>query len=214
MPVMDNMVFHQVLFDQLEYTNSRDGAGLAWDITGWVGTDYNRLWVKTEGERRGGRTEDGRLEILWSRPVEAFWDFQAGIRRDFGEGPKRNWLAIGLQGVSPYWFDVEAMAYLGSSGRTALRLSAEYELALTQRTFLTPEVEASFYGKSDPDRDIGSGLSEVGFGLRLRHEIRRELAPYIGVTWNRRVGRTANLVRAAGERALERQFVAGVRFWF
>lgn len=215
MPVSDNMIAHQVLIDQLEYTRSRGGGnGLAWDAQGWVGRDYNRLWIKTEGERQGGRTEDGRLEVLWGRPVAAFWDLQAGVRRDFGEGPKRNWLALGVQGVAPYWFDTEVTAYLGASGRTALRLAAEYQFVLAQRTFLAPEIEANLYGKSDRARGIGSGLSDVTVGLRLRHEIRRELAPYIGVNWSRRFGETADLARAAGSGATERQFVAGVRVWF
>lgn len=215
MPVSDNMVFYQVLFDQVEYTRSRrGGSGLAWDVQGWVGTDYNRLWVKSEGERQGGKTEDGRLEFLYSKPVAAFWDVQAGLRHDFGQGPRRDWLAVGVQGIAPYWFDVEATAYVGNSGRTALRLNAEYQFVLTQRTFLVPEVEANFYGKSDAARGIGSGLSDVSFGLRLRHEIRREFAPYIGVNFKRRIGDTASLARAAGEPVNDSQLVLGVRAWF
>lgn len=214
-PVSDNMVFYQVLFDQLEYTKSRrGGSGLAWDAQGWVGQDYNRLWIKTEGERAGGTTEDGRLELLYSRPVAAFWDVQAGVRHDFGTGPRRNWLAFGLQGVAPYWFDVEATAYVGSAGRTALRLKTEYQFVLTQRTFLTPSFDANFYGKSDPGRGIGSGFSDASFGIRLRHEIRREFAPYIGVNWKRRFGNTADMARSAGESVSDRQFVVGVRAWF
>lgn len=214
-PVSDNMITSQFLFDQLEYRRSRDGtSALTWDFQGRVGTDYHRLWIKSEGEREEGRTQDGRLEFLYSRPVAAFWDLQAGIRRDFGEGPKRNWFALGVQGVAPYWFDVEGTFYVGSSGRTALRLNAEYQVVLTQRTFLTPEVQANFYGKSDPARGIGSGLSDVELGIRLRHEIRRELAPYIGVNLKRRLGRTADIARAAGDNVFERQIVAGVRLWY
>ena len=215
MPVSDNMVFHQILFDELEYRRSRHGgSGLAWDAQGWVGRDYNRLWIKSEGERQGGKTEDARLELLYSRPVAAFWDLQAGLRHDFGEGPRRNWLALGIQGLAPYWFDVEATAYIGNSGRTALRLTTEYQFVLTQRTFLAPELEANVYGKSDRERGIGSGLSDVSFGLRLRHEIRREFAPYVGVNWTRRFGGTADLARAAGEPVQQRQLVLGVRAWF
>lgn len=215
MPVSDNMIFHQVLLDQVEYTRTRHGgSGLAWDVQGWVGRDYNRLWIKSEGERQGGRTEDARLELLWSKPVAAFWDLQAGVRHDFGEGPSRNWFAFGIQGVAPYWFDVEATAYVGSSGRAALRLKTEYDFVLTQRTFLVPEVEANLYSKSDRERGIGSGLSDLSFGLRLRHEIRREFAPYIGVTWTHRFGNTADLARAAGQSTTERQLVVGVRSWF
>ncbi|MDP3493481.1 MAG: copper resistance protein B, partial [Hyphomonadaceae bacterium] len=214
-PVSDNMITSQFLFDQLEYRRSRNGtSALTWDFQGRVGTDYHRLWIKSEGERQGSRTQDGRLEFLYSRPVDAFWDLQAGVRRDFGEGSNRNWLALGVQGVAPYWFDVEGTFYVGSGGRTALRLNAEYQFVLTQRTFLTPEVQTNFYGKTDPARGIGSGVSDVELGIRLRHEIRREFAPYVGVNWKRRLGRTADMARAAGESVSERQLVAGVRFWF
>lgn len=215
MPVSDNMTFYQVLLDQVEYTRTRHGgSGLAWDVQGWVEKDYNRLWVKSEGERHGGRTEDARLELLYSRLVAAFWVLQGGVRHDFGQGPSRNWLALGIQGVAPYWFDVEATGYVGSSGRTALRLKTEYEVVLTQRTFLPPELEDNFYGQSDPLRGIGSGLSDASFGLRLRHELRREFAPYIGVNWTRRFGGTAGLARAAGDSVTHPQLVVGVRSWF
>lgn len=214
MPVSDQMVFHQVLVDELEYVRGKDARGLAWDAQGWIGRDDNRLWVKTEGERTGGRTRDASVQALWSRPVAAFWDFQAGVRHDFGEGARRNWLAVGVQGIAPYWFDVQATAFVAPSGRTAARLKAEYQFVLTQRTFLTPEVEANLYGRSDPKQRVGAGLSDMSVGLRLRHELRREISPYIGVTFNRRFGGTADYARQANERVSERQLVAGVRVWF
>jgi copper resistance protein B len=214
-PVKDNTIFHQVLINQLEHTRARrGGTGLAWDVHAWAGTDNHRLWFKSEGERTGGTTEDGRYELLWSRPVSAFWDLQAGLRRDFSEGPRRSWLAFGLQGIAPYWFDIEATAYVGPAGRTAMRIQGEYQWLLTQRTFLVPEVEVNLHGRSDPARGIGSGLSDVTLGVRLRHEIRREFAPYIGVSWTGRFGRTAELARAAAEPVREWQWVAGVRVWF
>ena len=215
MPVSDNMIFHQVLLDQVEYTQTRHGgSGVAWNVQGWIGRDYDRLWVKSEGEHQDGRTEDARVELLWSKPVAAFWDLQAGLRHDFGEGPARNWLGVGVQGVAPYWFDVEATAYVGGSGRAALRLKTDYEIVLSQRTYLVPEIEANLYSKSDPERGIGSGLSDLSFGVRLRHEIRREFAPYIGVNWKHRFGGTADLARAAGGRSTDQQLVVGVRAWF
>ena len=214
MPAMDDMVSYQVLLDQLEYTNSRRGNGVGWDVQGWVGRDYNRLWLKSEGARRDGRTEDGRLELLWSKPVAAFWDVQAGVRRDFGSGPMRNWLALGIQGLAPYWFDVEATAYVGNSGRAALRVDTKYDLRLTQRTYLTPRLEANLYSRADPERALGSGLADATFGVRLRHEFRREFAPYVGVVWNHRFAGTAEQARAAGAPVTERQWVAGVRAWF
>lgn len=214
MPVSDNMVFHQVLIDQLEYVRSRGRGGLAWDAQAWVGRDYNRLWVKTEGERVEGQTIDASLELLWSKPVAAFWDVQAGLRHDFGQGPARQWLALGIQGIAPYWFDVQGSVYFGSSGRAALRLKTEYQFVLTQRTFLVPELELNAYSRSDPEREIGAGLSNASFGLRLRHEFRREFAPYVGVNWLHHFGRTAQLVRAAGDPVTRHQWVAGVRMWF
>lgn len=213
MAMADDEVFSMVLFDQLEYVRGRENEGLAWDAQAWVGKDYNKLWLKTEGERLAGRS-NGRVEALWSRAVAAFWDAQLGIRHDFGSGPTRQWLAVGVQGIAPYWFDIDVAAYIGPSGRTAARINAEYSFRLTQVAFLTPEVEVNAYGKDDRERGIGSGLSDAQFGLRLRYEIRREIAPYIGVTWGRKLGQTADLARQAGESPIERQVVAGVRIWF
>lgn len=213
-PVSDNLRFYQILLDQLEYVHTRDGTGVAWDFQGWGGTDRNRLWVKTEGQRLGGRTDDASVQALWSRPVAAFFDAQGGVRHDFGRGAKRDWIAFGFQGIAPYQFDLEATAFVGQSGRTAARFKAQYALVIAQRTFLTPEFEANAYGKTDRQRGLGSGLSDVSFGLRLRHELRREFAPYIGVSWNRRIGQTAALARIASEPVSELQILAGVRIWF
>lgn len=214
MAASDNMVFSQVLVNRLESTHAKAGSGMDWDVEGWVGRDYNRLWVKSEGARRGGRTEDGRLELLWSKPVAAFWDVQAGVRHDFGSGPTRDWLAVGVEGIAPYWLHVDAAAYVGNSGRAALRLETRYDARLTQRTFLEPRVEANLYSRADPERGLGSGLSDASFGLRLRHEFAREFAPYVGVVWNRRFAGTADQARASGAPSTERQWVAGVRVWF
>lgn len=213
-PVSDNMPYRQILVDQLEYVDTRRGNGWAWDAQGFAGRDLNKLWVKTEGQRIAGKTEGARVEALWSRAIAAFWDLQLGVRHDFAQGPSRQWLAVGVQGLAPWWFDVEATAYLGPSGRTAARLKAEYSLPLTQRVFLAPRIEADLFGKADPQRNIGSGLSEIAFGLRLRYEIRREFAPYLGIGWTHRAGQTAALPRHPDEPATLRRVVAGVRFWF
>jgi copper resistance protein B len=151
---------------------------------------------------------------LWDRIFSRWWSWQAGVRHDFGNGPSRNWLALGVQGLAPYWFDIEATAYVGDAGRTAARLQAEYELLFTQRLILQPEFELNAYGKDDPERQIGAGLSDLQLALRLRCEIRREFAPYVGIVWQRSLGKTADLVRAAGEDPSVLQMVAGVRFWF
>ncbi len=152
--------------------------------------------------------------MLWGHAIAAYWDTQLGVRYDSGEGPNRSWLAFGVQGLAPYSFEVEATAYLGDSGRSALRLDASYELLITQKLILQPRIEANIYGKRDPDRRLGSGLSDVSAALRLRYEFRRELAPYIGIEWVRKYGETGDLTRAAGEDANDTRFVAGLRFWF
>jgi len=204
----------RALFDQLEWRHTSQGDAAVWEAEGWYGGDYNKLWVKSEGERVGGSTEDARVEIFWDRIATRWWSLQAGAREDFGSGPPRTWAALGVQGLAPYWFNVEATFYVGEQGRTAARLKTEYDLLLTQRLVLQPEAEANLYGKSDPAREIGSGLSDLDIGLRLRYEIRREMAPYIGVAWTRRFGRAADLVRAEGGSASDAQFVAGLRAWF
>ena len=140
--------------------------------------------------------------------------YAAGLRYDSGIAPDRKWLAVGVQGLAPYWFEVDAAAYIGEQGRTALRLSAEYELLLTQKLVLQPRVEANFYGQRDAARELGAGLSSLITGVRLRYEIRREFAPYVGVEWGGKFGGTADYARATGVRAHETRVVAGVRFWY
>jgi copper resistance protein B len=203
-----------VLFDQLEWRNTAEGNAVAWDARGWYGGDYNKIWVRSEGERVGGTTQDARADLLWDHTFARWWSVQAGGRQDFGRGPARTWAALGVQGLAPYWFETEATFYAGEQGRTALRLKSEYELLLTQRLILQPEAEANLYGKADPARQLGSGLSDLEIGLRLRYEVRRELAPYIGMVWSRQFGGTADRVRETGGDTNDVQFVAGVRAWF
>jgi len=210
----DDADWHTLLVDRLEVTRSNERTSGAYDITGRFGGDYDRLVVKAEGEMAGQRIEESRTEALWSHAVAPFWDAQLGLRHDTGPGPGRSWAAFGMQGQAPYGFEIDAAAYFGESGRTALRISAEYELLLTQRLVLQPRVEAELYGKSDPENGIGKGLANLTTGLRLRYEFSRQFAPYIGVEWTGRFGDTADLRRAAGERSSDTQAVAGVRFWF
>lgn len=200
--------------DRLEAFRGLHGNGQAWELDGWYGTDTDKLRLRSEGEREGGRLDADDIEALWSHAVAPYWDTQLGMRHDFGDGPSRQWLAVGVQGLAPYWFELEATAYAGPSGRTAARLRADYELLFTQRLILQPELEANLYGKADPVRRIGSGLSDVSFGLRLRYEIRREFAPYLGVVWMRRFGSTAGFARDQHQPVFDRQFVAGLRVWF
>ena len=214
MDMADNASLGMLLIDQLEAFHGRDANGQSWEAQGWYGNDENKLWVRTEGERSRGKLEDGDLEAFWNHNVATFWSTQLGVRQELGEGPNRSWAAFGVQGLAPYSFEMEATGYVGASGRTAARLRAEYELLFTQRLILQPEAEINLYGKNDPQRRIGSGVSDIQFGLRLRYEIRRQFAPYIGVNWVRRIGTTADYARQDHQPVLDRQIVAGVRIWF
>ena len=210
----DNAPVGMLLVDQLEAFDGRHGSGQQWDIEGHYGNDYDKLWLRTEGERSGGRRADVGVEALWSHAVAPFWDTRLGVRADAGDGPHRQWLAFGLQGLAPYWFELEGTAYLGPSGRMAARVRAGFELLFTQRLVLRPQLEATAYGRADPARHLGSGLSDASLALRLRYEIRRPLAPYVGVVWTRRFSGTATFAREEGRGRFDRQWVAGVRFWF
>ncbi|BAV33277.1 copper resistance protein CopB [Sulfuricaulis limicola] len=210
----DEHNFHSLLVDRFERVRTRDNSSTEYDLQAWFGRNYDRVVLKAEGEADDGRIEDAHTELLWGHAVAAYWDTQVGVRYDSGKNPDRKWLAFGIQGLAPYWFEVDATAYVGESGRTALRLEAEYELLLTQKLVLQPRIEANFYGKRDAQRELGSGLSDLVLGLRLRYEIRREFAPYIGIERSGEFGGTADFARADGERTKETRFVAGLRFWF
>lgn len=210
----DEHNFGGLLVDRLERVNLSEGNSAAYDAQAWYGRYYNRLVLKAEGDIANGQLEDASTELLWGHAIATFWDTQVGVRYDSGDGPNRSWLAFGVQGLAPYWFEVDATAYVGENGRTALGLEAEYELLLTQKLILQPRVETNLYSNSDPARGLGSGLSDLAVGLRLRYEIRREFAPYIGVEWARMFGETEDLAQASGQDANEVRGVAGVRFWF
>jgi copper resistance protein B len=201
-----------VLADQLEWRSGR-GGGLAWDAKGWIGGDRARFWFRTEGERDGGRLADGHAHLLYGRAVSPWWEVVAGVRQDLRPGPAQTWLAVGIQGLAPYWLDVEATAYAGARGRTQLRLEVGHALLVTNRAVLQPIVEIDAFGTDDFERGIGRGLSSIETGLRLRYEIRRELAPYVGVTWRRTFFGTRDLARAAGDPVSAARLTAGVRVW-
>lgn len=209
----DTAPYGLLLFDQFEWRDPDADSALAWDGRAFYGDDYNKALLKTAGEHRDD-AYDGSVELLWDHVFSRWWSLQAGAAHDFGEGPSRTWAAFGVQGLAPYWFEVEALAYAGDEGRTAASLSAEYEMFLTQRLILQPKFEMALYGKDDIANGIGSGLSDAELGLRLRYEIRREFAPYLGVMWSRKFGQSADLARGRGDDAEQIQFVAGVRAWF
>ncbi len=211
----DRALFGKVTFDRLEWRNGDTGQA-AWDGQAWYGGDYNKLWVRSEGRYARGGNESGArdadAEIFWNRVVSRWWNGMVGIRQDFNPG--RTWAAIGIEGLAPQWFEAEATVYASDEGRTAARLKAQYDLLLTQRLVLQPLAEVNLYGRADPQRQIGSGLSDLEVSARLRYELRREVAPYVGFVWVHRFGRTADLARAAGGEASDLQLALGVRVWF
>lgn len=212
--VHDKAVNWFAVLDQLEWQNGDGRSSLSWEGSAWIGGDVNRLWLRSEGERTSGVTEEAELQALWGHSISPWWDVVAGVRHDFKPSTSQTWAALGVQGMALYGFEAEATAFLGENGQAAVRLEGEYDILLTNRLILQPAVEVNFHGKNDRERGIGSGLTSTEIGLRLRYELRREFAPYIGVTWNRSYGNTADYLRADGESPDDVRFVAGVRMWF
>ena len=207
--------FGAVQFDRLEYVKARGDEWLAYEGEAWYGTTYDRAVIKAEGEVAGGKLQDSETEFLWRHAVATFWDTELGVRFDYAQGaPNREWLAFGIKGLAPYWFEVDATAYVGPTGRTAFVFEGEYDILLTQTLYLQPSVEVSFYGKNDAEVEQGSGLSDARIGLRLKKEITRQFVPYIGVEWAGKFGKTADYAREAGESKRETRFVAGLSFRF
>jgi len=212
--VHDSAINTYFLADKLEWQDADDASTLAWDLSGWIGGDIDRLWLRSEGERSNGKTEDAEIQALWGHAISPWWDVVSGVRQDFKPGAPQTWAAFGLQGMALYNFEAEATAFLGENGQSAVRFEGDYDILLTNRLILQPTAELNVYGKNDPQRGIGSGLANTEAGLRLRYEIRREFAPYIGVTWNRTYGHTADYAREEGEDRSEARLVLGVRLWF
>jgi copper resistance protein B len=200
--------------DRLEARDADEGSAFAWEARGWVGTDLDRLWWRTEGESVDDETEQADAELLYGRSITPWWDVVAGVRHDFAPDDDRTWLALGVAGLAPYKFDLEVTAYVGDESRTAARLELDYELLLTNRLILQPRLELNGYGKADEERNIGSGLSVMEAGLRVRYEITRRFAPYVGIVYERAFSGTADLRRAAGQDEDDTQLLLGVRAWF
>ena len=215
-PVMDNQIMAHVLFDQLEGRTDGPDNEFRWDGQGWVGTDMNKLWFKSEGFVEHGKATDGDTEALYDRPIPylRYFDVQAGVRYDLDSDPGRTWGAIGIEGLAPMFFELEPTFYFSNRGRFAGRLMGSYDLLITQRLILQPEIEMNFYSKRDPSRAVGSGMSDLDTGLRLRYEISRKFAPYIGVAYNGKFGEAADFTRAEGGIVNDVRFVFGIRFWY
>lgn len=207
--------FYQVMFNLAEY-QAREGAdGFRWDGEGWFGGDINRVVIKTEGSGAFGEdVEDAEVQALYSRAIRPYFNVQAGIRYDFKPDPSRTYATVGFEGLAPYWFEVEGALFLSDKGDVLGRLEGYYDQRITQRLILQPRAEFNLAVQDVPENGVGSGLSDIELGLRLRYEIAREFAPYVGASWDRKVGDTADYARAAGEDTSTTSFVAGIRFWF
>lgn len=214
-PVMDHNLYAHALLDEFEARYNANGGQFRYDGQAWVGTDYNKLWLKSEGTvGTNGKFGDGDHEILYDRAISRYFDVQTGVRMDIDNGPTRAWGAVGIEGLALYFFDVEATAYFSDRG-AAGRLQGSYDLLLTNRLILQPQVELNFYSQSDPGRANGRGLSDIDTGLRLRYEWHRKLAPYIGVTYSGTFNQATTLARARGEHDLhDLNFTFGLRTWF
>jgi copper resistance protein B len=205
----------KLLVDRLE-ARIRDGRdGYAWDAQGWYGGDIDKLWVKTEGEGEfGGGVEAAEVQALWSHAIGPFFDLQAGLRYDIRPRPDRGYLVLGVQGLAPYWFEVDAAAFLSDKGDLTARVEAEYDQRITQKLILQPRVEFDLAAQDVPELGIGSGLSTAELGIRLRYEFKPQFAPYVGVEYERALGDTAEFRRAGGEDVGGWSVLLGVRAWF
>lgn len=206
---------YMVLADRLEYRAVDGEDGYAWDAEGWYGGDFNRLWLKTEGEGEFGEgAESAEVQALYSRSINPWFNLQAGVRYDIRPKPDRAHLVLGLQGLAPYWFEVDAAAFLSDEGELTARFEAEYDQRITNKLILQPRAELDLAAQDVSELGIGAGLSTIEAGLRLRYEIKREFAPYVGVQYERRVGDTAEFARADGEDVGGWAFLVGLRSWF
>jgi copper resistance protein B len=212
---MDRGIFAHAILNENEGRWNGINTEYRWEGQGWVGTDYNKLWIKSEGTlQNNGTLEDGQQQFLYDHAITTYFDLQGGLRSDLDSRPSRNWAALGIQGLAPYFFDLEATGFVSSEGHLAAKLEASYDLLLTNRLILQPQIELNAYSKQDPARLVGAGLSDIDTGLRLRYEFSRKFAPYIGVVYEGKFGQTAIFAKQAGESTGDVRFAFGVRIWF
>ena len=207
-------VYRQVIFDLAELRAHRGRNGYAWEAEAWWG-DLDRLTLKSRGEGAlGADLEHGEVEVLYSKALDPWWNLQAGLRQDFGAGPDRTWATIGVEGRAPYQLHLQGALYLSDKGQLTARIEAAHDLRLTQRAILQPRAELELSAQDMPRERIGAGLAKAELGLRLRYELTREFAPYVGVVQTWAVGATARYARLNAEHTRQTSAVAGVRFWF
>ena len=208
-------LFNKILFNLAEY-QFRDGKdGYRWDGEGWFGGDINRLAITTEGEGTVGKGIDSaEVQALYSRAVGPYFNLQAGIRHDFQPSPTHTYATVGVEGLSPFMFEVGGAAFASARGDLLGRVEGYYDQRITQRLILQPRVELNFAAQDMRSDRIGAGLSDAELGLRLRYEVRREFAPYVGISYEAKTGQTARYAQVAGDDPAATNLVAGIRFWF
>jgi copper resistance protein B len=214
--MMENPVLTHARLDQFEGRTNGSDSEFRWDGEGWIGTDMNKLWVKSEGFSGNGSISDGDHEALYDRPIPRlrYFNAQVGVRTDLDSGPRRAWAAFGIEGLAPGYFEFAPTLYIRDGSHIAGRVTGSYDLLLTQRWIVQPEAELNFYSKDDPGRQVGSGLSDLDAGLRLRYEVSRKFAPYIGFAYNGKYGNTSSYSRQVGETTNGAHFVFGIRIWY
>ena len=207
----DDPLLFNLQVEQLEW---REGDALAMEGDAWLGRDLQKFWVKFDLEYADDHLEEAEVQALYGVAVAPYWDMQFGVRQDVRPQPSKIWGVLALHGLAPYFFETDISLFIGDGGAVAANLTAEYELLLTQKLILAPEISADLYGQNDREVGSGSGLSEVTMGLRLRYEIRPELAPYVGVQRWQMHGNSATFTRELEEATSDTLLVAGLRFWF
>lgn len=212
---LDNQIFTSFQLDQNEYRLSDGDDAYVWEAQGWVGTDYDKAVLKSEG----GVLTDGDLvsaevQLLYSRNIADFWDWQIGVRYDFEPQPDRAFAVLGVQGLAPQFIELDTALFISEDGDVSGRIEAEYDLLLTQRLILQPSVELNIAAQEVKELGIGSGPTDVELGLRLRYEVLREFAPYIGVNYERALFDTADFIREEGGDVDALSFLSGIRIFF
>jgi len=211
--MMDDAFFVHGILNQLE-GRFGDTSNFRWSGEAWAGTDENKVWLRTEGRLADGQVDDGIQELFYARSISTYFNALIGARYDLDSLPGRGWGAIGIEGLAPQFFRIGITGYVSGDGHLGAKIEGSYDLLITQRLIVQPQFEMNFYTKDDPARHVGAGLSELDVGLRLRYEITREFAPYIGVTYLGQFGNTATYVSESGGQPNQVRFVAGVRAWF
>lgn len=195
-----------------DYAPTDDGL-FNWDVDGWVGGDSERIWIRSEGQFTDGRTEDAEAQLYYGWNVDPFWDVLVGVRQDF-EPESTTYLAASVVGLAKYDFETEGSVFLSDRGDFSARFNQSFDFLLTQRVIAQPYAQLDLYAQDVPELNLGAGLSEVELGLQVRYEVTRKFAPYIDAVWQRKVGESSGLARAAGEDPEQGTIRFGLRVWF